>query len=267
MFSCPCLTKGVVWVDYLYDGTYEGLLCCVYAHYYVEKATGIFREGEYQTNMFGNVYRVKTNEDQAHRVYEAIGTKLGEFTLRRSYLAYLSCFSDKEMRLLRYLVLGFRTGQGFNNLHGHPDVFGVQEMEKRIYNERHRYFGILRFSVISAHGNSTGEPLRQVLYAAIEPDNDLLELLVEHFLDRYRSDPFIIHDVGREKAVFADDGQWYVAPLSAGITTELAQGEEFYRAMWKRYFDAIAIRERTNPRCQKNFMPMKYWDHLTEKLL
>jgi len=264
-------------VDYLYDGTYSGLLCCVYAHYYVGKASGIFREGEYQTNLFGNVYRIKTQEEQARRVYEAIGTKLGEFTLRRSYLSYLSCFPDKEMRLLRYLTFGFQKGRGFNNLHGDPNVFGVQEMEKRIYAERHRYLGILRFSVIAANrsessdevesGESASRRPRQVLYAPIEPDNDLLELLAEHFLDRYREEPFIIHDLRRQKALFASDGQWYVAPLSADVTVELAQGEEFYRAMWRRYFDTIAIRERTNPRCQKNFMPMKYWNHLTEKLL
>ena len=256
-------------MDYLYDGTYNGLLCCIYAHYYVEKATGIFREGEYQTSLFGQVYRVKSDEEQARKVYEAIRIKLGEFTLRRSYLAYLSCFPDKEMRLLRYLVFGFRNGTGFNNLHGHPDVFGVQEMEKRIYNERHRFLGLLRFSVISANRTQASEQLslvpREVLYASLEPDNDLLELLVEHFLDRYQEEPFILHDVKREKAVFAADGQWYIAPLSKDVTVQLAQGEELYRALWKNYFETIAIKERTNPTCQRNFMPKKYWSHLTEK--
>ncbi|MBR6500664.1 MAG: DUF4130 domain-containing protein [Firmicutes bacterium] len=26
----------------------------------------------------------------------------------------------------------------------------------------------------------------------------------------------------------------------------------------------MAIKERTNPSCQRNFMPKKYWEHLTE---
>ena len=282
-------------MDYLYDGTYSGLLCCIYAHYYVERAEGIFREDEYQTNLFENIYRVKTDETKAQKVYEAIEEKLGEFTLRRSYLSYLSCFPDREMRLLRYLVFGFQKGRGFNRLHGDPNVFGVQEMEKRIYAERHRYLGILRFSAIAADRSQAGtsataetfdeaiasagaavsggtaaaapEESPQILYAAIQPDNDLLELLVEHFLNRYQREPFVIHDVGRQKAVFAGDGKWYVAPLSKGVTTKLAQGEEYYRAMWKRYFDSIAIVQRSNSRCQKNFMPMKYWNHLTEKQL
>lgn len=252
-------------MDYLYDGTYTGLLCCVYAHYYVEKATGIYREGEYQISLFGQVYCVKTEEDKARKVYEAIRNKLGDFTLRRSYLAYLSNFPDKEMRLLRYLVFGFRQGMGFNNFHAHPDVFGVQEMEKRIYNERHRFHGILRFSVIQG-GRSGDEAVgtREVLYASLTPDNDILELLADHFLERYQAEPFIIHDLKREKAIFAAGGQWYIAPLSKDVTVQLAQGEEFYRALWKHYFEAIAIKERTNPRCQRNFLPKKYWNHLTE---
>ena len=193
-------------MDYLYDGSYTGLLCCIYAHYYVSPATGIYREGEYQTSLFGQVWRVKTEEDKARRVYEAIRDKLGEFTLRRSYLAYLSAFPDKEMRLLRYLVFGFKQGMGFNNFHGHPDVFGVQEMEKRIYNERHRFHGLLRFSVI--------EGKTKVLYASLEPTNDILELLADHFLERYQAEPFIIHDLKREKAIFAaGNHHFYLALL------------------------------------------------------
>lgn len=266
-------------MDYLYDGTYSGLLCCVYAHYYVEKATGISREGEYQTNLLHSSVRVETDEEKAEKVYRAIRDKLGQFSLRRSYLAFLSCDPNKEMKLLRYLIFGFRTGPGFNKLHGHPDVFAVQELETKVYAERHRYLGILRFSVIVSGGGRSETPNPdgqmemendqpgEVLYAQVEPDNDLLELMVEHFLDRYRSEPFIIHDLKREKAVFASGGQWYIAPLERGVTVQLAQGEIFYRAMWKRYFEAIAIRERTNPRCQKAYMPIRYWSHLTEKLL
>ena len=129
-------------------------------------------------------------------------------------------------------------------------------MEKRIYNERHRFHGILRFSVI--------EGKTKVLYASLEPTNDILELLADHFLERYQAEPFIIHDLKREKAIFAAGGQWYIAPLVKDVTVHLAQDEECYRALWKNYFETIAIKERTNPNCQRNFMPKKYWEHLTE---
>ena len=40
--------------------------------------------------------------------------------------------------------------------------------------------------------------------------------------------------------------------------------ERQYQKLWKQYFETIAIRERTNPRCQKTLMPVRYWKHLTE---
>ena len=40
--------------------------------------------------------------------------------------------------------------------------------------------------------------------------------------------------------------------------------EKKYAGLWKNFVDSIAIRERENPRCQMNFMPKRYWKHMTE---
>ena len=37
--------------DYLYDGTFEGFLTCVYHHYYTEQAAGICLKEEYQSSL------------------------------------------------------------------------------------------------------------------------------------------------------------------------------------------------------------------------
>ena len=39
--------------DYLYDGTFEGFLTCVYHHYYTEPAAGICLKEEYQSSLLG----------------------------------------------------------------------------------------------------------------------------------------------------------------------------------------------------------------------
>ena len=102
------------------------------------------------------------------------------------------------------------------------------------------------------------------LYARIEPDHDVIELVARHFCDRYRNDPFIIHDVKRSKALVAFQGQWYISHFEDRDIPDVSAGEKEYRRLWKNYFDNIAIKERTNPRCQKNFMPVRYWKNLTE---
>lgn len=257
-------------MDYLYDGTFEGLLCCVYEHYYGEKAEGIFTQESYQQNMLRSFIQVETDESRASRVYEAVRDKISSESLRRIYAVFLSSEPEKEMKILRYVVLGFRIGGKINLLHGNAVVFDVQQAEQKVYAERHRYLGILRFSVIRADGRMAAayeteeSQAREVLYARLEPDNDVIELMTPHFADRYKNDPFVLHDIRREKAVFAQGGHWYSAELPKDALAELAPGEAEYRKLWKQYFDTIAIRERTNPSCQKRCMPVRYWKHLTE---
>lgn len=241
-------------IDYLYDGTFEGILTCIYHHYYTEKASGIFPVTEYQSSLLGGFMEVKTDSFKATTVYEAIEKKISSYDLRRIYKAYLSCDPDKEMKILRYVVLGFRQGASVSMLHGNPVVFDIQSIEKKINVETERMLQFVRFSVMDG----------DVLYGRVEPDNDVLELLHTHFCDRFRNDPFIIHDVRRNKALVAYQKRWYISEFYDSDIPEPSEEEQSYRKLWKNYFDNISIEERTNPRCQKNFMPVRYWKHLTE---
>ena len=39
-----------------------------------------------------------------------------------------------------------------------------------------------------------------------------------------------------------------------------------FRALWKRFYETVAIRERENPRCQNTFLPKRYRGTMTEFL-
>ncbi|MDR3071976.1 MAG: TIGR03915 family putative DNA repair protein, partial [Clostridiales Family XIII bacterium] len=108
-----------------------------------------------------------------------------------------------------------------------------------------------------------------ILFAKVTPDHDVLEFLAQHFCDRFKNDPFLIWDTRREKALVAFQKRWYITALSAetirnDVAFRPSTEELSYRALWKRYFDTIAIRERTNAKCQKSFMPVRYWGNLPE---
>lgn len=241
-------------IDYLYDGTFEGILTCIYHHYYTEKASGIFHRDSYQSTLLGGYMEVETDQMKAVTVYEAIERKISSYDLRRIYKAYLSNDPDKETKILRYIILGFREGAKISMLHGNQTVFDIQSIEKKIEVEKERMLQFVRFSVME----------NNVLYARIEPDNDVVELIAGHFCDRFKNEPFIIHDVKRSKALIAYRKKWYISHFDDEDIPELSADEHDYRRLWKNYFENIAIRERTNPRCQKNFMPVRYWKHLTE---
>ena len=42
------------------------------------------------------------------------------------------------------------------------------------------------------------------------------------------------------------------------------ENEEKYRALWRRFYDTIAVEGRENPKCRMTHMPKRYWAHLTE---
>ncbi|MFW6294603.1 MAG: DUF4130 domain-containing protein, partial [Halanaerobium sp.] len=35
--------------------------------------------------------------------------------------------------------------------------------------------------------------------------------------------------------------------------------------LWKSFFSAVSIKNRLNPKLQRQFMPKKYWKYLIEK--
>jgi probable DNA metabolism protein len=240
-------------MDYLYDGTFEGLLTCVYQNYYGTRAEGIYPAEDYQVSILQPFERLKTDETKAMAVYKGIRSKISEEALERIYKVHLSTFPDKEIIILRYIRLGFKQGSSISSLHAHPVVLAMQEQEHKVGLEVHRLMGLLRFSEIGG-----------ILFCRVEPDHDILELMADHFSDRYKNERFIIYDKRRGKAVFSEGGLWYISTFDPEIIPGFDQEEKLYQKLWKTYFDNIAIKERTNPRCQRNFMPARYWKNLTE---
>jgi len=248
--------------DYLYDGSFEGFLTCIYHHYYGEKASGIYPRDQYQASLLAECSIVETEEEKASRVYEAIEEKISTDDLRRIYRAFLSSDPEKENKLLQYIRLGFKRGSAISLLHSNPIVLDVQKCEYKVSIETHRIKGLARFSAIR-HSNADGKE-QEILYCCFEPDHDILELVADHFADRLKSDPFIIHDKRRNKAVFAAGGCWYISDFTDKDLSLLGESEAEYRDLWKKYFETIAIKERINPSCQKRMMPVRYWKNLTE---
>jgi hypothetical protein len=285
-------------MHYLYDETFEGFLTCVHHHYHGEKADGIFPASRYQTNLIVACSQADTDEEKARAVCDAVARRISARDLERIYRVFRSSAEDKEMKLLRYIRLGFKYGAQIRLMHAHPCVLDVQAAEQRVGNEIQKLCGLIRFSVtrpaaayvrdhefdateidgidaargadrVSPDENGTALSAnmpapREILYAVIEPDNDLTEFLADHFCDRFKNDPFIIHDKKREKALVAFNREWYVTDFSNDGLLRCTEEEEEYRGLWRQYFDIMAIKERTNPRCQRNFMPLRYWKHITE---
>lgn len=241
-------------IDYIYDGSFEGMLTCIYHNYYTEPASGIYSKNEYQASMLQESKDQKTEEEHADKVYDAIRSKVSAYDLRRIYKVYKSSVDERENKILEYLKFAFKQGSSISLLHGDDRVFQVQKIEKKVNFEIHRLQGLIRFNLI-------GE---KVMYSPVEPDHDVLEFLAPHFSRRFGEENFIIHDKRRSKAVISSQKQWYISDFHDEQVPLEGEKENKYEDLWHGYFKAIAIKERINPRCQKAFMPVRYWKHLTE---
>ena len=244
-------------MEYLYDNTFDGLLTCLYEHVYTEKADDIIALRPDVQISLGRQMQVETDLVKSEKVAKAIETKISPAALRRAYNAWLTAEDGKEMDVLRYVFLGFKLGKDVDRLHGSETVRRIDVLNHKVSWETDRILGILRFSVVQS-------PQGDVLYAAISPNCDLIQTVMPHFLNRFRREPFIIHDVGREKAAFASEGRWVMRSLGKDFAPQYTADEQQYRELWRGYFKTAAIDQRRNPSLQKQFIPTRYWQYLTE---
>ncbi|HHV65578.1 MAG TPA: DNA metabolism protein [Peptococcaceae bacterium] len=240
-------------MDYLYDGSFDGLLTAIYFSYYEEKADGIYPADNYQYSLLTVSKQVTTEPELAAKVYDAVERKISPQALRRIYYVYLANHPQKENLILRYLQLGFKLGPEVDSYHTHPAVLPVRELAKKVSFEAHRFYGLLRF--IDA-GN--------YLYAVLEPDHNILILLADHFADRLKQENSIIHDKKRNLAIIYNRKDWYLTDFPKDIQIPISAKEAFFQDLWAKYFMQIGIENRKNKRLQDHFVPQRYRHNLVE---
>ena len=239
---------------YLYDGSFEGMLTCVFEAYY-RRENPAYIEPESDSQMrFGSDYEyIKTDEQKAERVFSAVKFKISPQAAHNVMYTYLSDAADKEKNILEYLRLGFRVGRTVDMRLAEDCVRFVAENAQRVGSEAHSYKGLVRFSELSDGA----------FYSEIEPKNNVLPILARHFASRLSGIPWIIFDLRRRLCCVYDTQKWYLHPTDS-VRAELSDDEEKYRALWREFYNTIEIKERHNEKCRMTNMPKRYWAHLTE---
>ena len=242
---------------YLYDGSFEGLLTIVFNSYRTKTLPQkIYDENNYIPNFLDKIEYIKTDYDKSQRIFNGIEKNICYEALYNSYYAFLSNEKDKEIFILKYLCNGFDLGPEINNMITISYVFKVINMRKRALSECHKLKGLLRFQEININ----------LCYAQIHPDNNILEPLGHHFINRFPTQNFIINDLNRN-ICFIYNGKEYKIIDSRNLKIPEISGDELkYQELWKLFFDTISIKERKNVKCQMQFMPKKYWKDLIEQV-
>lgn len=240
-------------VEYLYDGSYEGLLCCVYASVYGrETPVAILAEAEAEPSLFCRRF-VETDREKAARVHASIGQKICPEAVELVRDTFFSEVPGRELLILRFLLLGYRQGRAAYLRLSHPVTAPLYAAQRRLLNEAHQFLQFLRFSDVNG-----------VLVAKIAPKGFVLPYLAAHFCSRYAVEEFLIYDTTHGAALVWQGKRVRLTPLDRLELPPVTADEARMRALWRQFYETIAIEARINPRCRMNHCPKRYWGNMTE---
>ena len=238
---------------YIYAGSYDGCLCCVYESVNRrELPSKIWREDaapltEHETRF------IKTDGERAARVAKSIPQKISRRAHELVNTVFLSCLEQKELKILTFLLRGYNEGERLAYMLGDEDIAVLLDAEKRLLHEAHLFTGFVRFSDVGG-----------ALVSTISPKNYVLPFIANHFLQRCRAENFMIFDKTNKAALIYQSGAASIISVDSIEFPEVTESEVRYRELWKRFYDAIAIESRIKPCCRMTHMPKRYWADMIE---
>lgn len=255
----------------LCDGTAEGIFTAIYDGFCIKNERygisgenyrdniEICVEGEYTIDMFAEYVEIRTDRKKAFDTAGAIRRKLGE-RIYDTVISVLCHFSeDRGSVIFAFLIRGFKQGPGVVRMLSDKYVMQMMELYRKVGNEAHYFKEFVRF-----------KDMGETLYSVIEPKCNVLPLIGEHFCDRFPCENWIIYDKKKKTAAFHKKHEgWIIVSgnkLDGDYLEKSFASEGQYERLWKVFFSAVAIEERTNKKCQNNNIPKWYRSNMVEFL-
>ena len=246
-----------------YDSTFEGFLTAIFEIYefkYVNPK--IIKKHDVQQDLFAEATEIFSNEEKSDRVIKKLEKQLGRDGIRCLLYAFLSEIETVEQDL--YQVIDYAVQNPAHNImkdFGNDAVLKIVKLTKSVGREKHRMEAFIRFELLKDG----------VFFAKIDPDFDVLTLIIPHFKNRYQDQKWMIYDLRRKYGVYYDLKTTTIITLDLDIklldeNNDLyAVAEINYQKLWSEYFDHTNIKERKNTKLHVQHVPKRYWKYLTEK--
>lgn len=252
-------------VNYIYDGSFQGFLTVCYdALENRINPGGISITENYHNDLFSEIREISPDRDKSAKLINYLKKRFDYETIQNVYYSFLSECSDIEKAILDYILLCFKFGKNVDGYHSNDCVKKINEAVRKVTCEKHKFIGIIRFKLLKDG----------IFYASIEPDNNITGLLINHFKKRFSCQKWLIHDIKRnigaiynlKTASLVNIENYDKNILSFDNDSGVFHEDEIeFQNLWKTYFKNICIKERINPRLQRQFIPVRYWKYLVEK--
>lgn len=253
-------------MKYLFDGTYYGWLTAVFTAFeYKEWEIEINFAGKngIDNNLFVAHRLIDTDTTKANRVLKGLEKIIGKSKTLDFYRAFLSEDENAWNAALKIIIAIFRGKHDILENFGDPNVLYFHQTLKKVSRERHRMKAFIRFS--KSNDN--------LYFCIIEPDFNVLPLIIEFFKNRYADQEWLIYDIKRNYGMLYNLKQVIevhqtpneTAALSSNTTIELDEKDLHYQNLWKRYYTSTNIEARKNLKLHLQHVPKRYWKYLVEK--
>jgi probable DNA metabolism protein len=248
----------------VYDGSFAGLLTAVFDVYeYKFTQCNITPEQHRQDSLFEQTHIVETDANKANRVWTGLKKIAGQHAVSNLYKTFLSEEEGMENHLLQYIRYTFLLKEDISSDYSHASARYINDTAKKVHREKHRMEAFVRFKL-------TKDGL---YFATIEPDFNVLPLILPHFEKRYADQRWLIYDVRRKYGLYYDLHKTQFVEMSfndaegtpTNIAEVLEENEAVYQQLWQQYFHSVNIPARKNLKLHIKHMPYRYWKYLVEK--
>jgi len=253
---------------YLCDNSIDGIFTAIYIAWSSRYGHSNIKieeksEGSKYSNieLFSEYIPVDTDLSLASKVSISIKSKISQEAYEMVCRVALSDYMGKADLIYRFLILGFRIGSSITEHLSNDIVNQVFRVDRYVGREAYHFIEFIRFS----------EQQNGYLTAVIHPKNNVITLITPHFADRFPRERFLIYDENRKIAsLHVPEHSWIIISVpdlnSNDVDTNenLSFVEDEYRDLWKIFFQNIAIKDRVNPKLQRNNLPLRFRKDMTE---
>ncbi len=250
---------------FIYDGTFEGLLCTIFESYTRKIVPDtVVSTTNYSAGLWDEALNIDTDKARADRVWKGLQSKLLPRNRQLPYHAFLYGRNNIDQAVFNFIRLAFDTPHPIDYDYANDDVLKVKQAQKIVSKEAMMTMQFVRFQKTADN----------IYFAGLSPEYDVIPLIIHHFVDRFKDQQWVIYDLKREYGAFYDlkkvseitmDSAQF-SRLTGEIDADIMEeGEAAYQNLWRDYVKAVTIRERLNLKLQLQHMPRRYWKYLTEK--
>lgn len=240
-------------------GTAEGILtgvAVVYLARAVHAEPALYVTRACQPRLGEAVVEVGEDAALARRVLSGFRRATSAADAKRVLYACQSDEPSRAQAVFAYLRYGFSVRERLWNHRAAPQAVPVFDLARTVGNECERARQFVRF-----HRMEGG-----VYHARFEPNANVVPLVMGHFSERFNTQPFVIHDPRHRIAGFWDGHACQLVEADGPVwgPADDAGDDRYYQALWKRFYDSVAVEARLNPELRRQFMPKRFWKNLPE---